>query len=216
MSSRSYRSPLREEQARQTQRRILDAANRLLLQQGYTATTMAAVAAAAGVSAQTVYKTFGTKPALVKRVYDVTLVGDDEPIPFADRPEAVAMRTETDPRRFLAGYARLGRGLAERLGPLLRVLHGGARAGNPELREFVDTVNGERLVGATQIVARLVELDALRPGLSPERARDAIWMLNSVEVWSLLTEQRGWSGDEYADWVGAAMADAVLAPARRR
>jgi hypothetical protein len=126
------------------------------------------------------------------------------------------MRTESDPRRFLAGYAGLGRGLAERLGPLLRVLHGGARAGDPELREFVDTINGERLVGATQIVARLVELDALRPGLSPERARDAIWMLNSVEVWSLLTEQRGWSGDEYADWVGAAMADAVLAPARRR
>jgi AcrR family transcriptional regulator len=212
LTSRSYRSPLREEQARQTQRRILDAAHRLLLEQGYTATTMAAVAAAAGVSAQTVYKTFGTKPALVKRLYDVTLVGDDEPIPFADRPEAVAMRAETDPRRFLAGYARLGRGLVERLGPLLRVLLGGARAGDPELREFVDTINGERLVGATQIVARLVELDALRPGLSQERARDAIWMLNSVEVWSLLTEQRGWSGDEYADWVGQAMADAVLAP----
>jgi hypothetical protein len=52
---------------------------------------------------------------------------------------------------------------------------------------------------------------ALRPGLSEERARDAIWMLNSVEVWSLLTEQRGWSGVEYADWVRKAMADAVLA-----
>lgn len=212
MSSRSYRSPLREEQARQTQRRILDAAYRLLLKQGYTATTMAAVAAEAGVSTQTVYKTFGTKPALVKRLYDVTLVGDDESVPFAERPEVVALRAETDPRRLLAGYAVLGRGLAERLGPLLRVLVGGARAGDPELREFVDTVNGERLVGSTQIVAHLSGMRALRPGLSEERARDAIWMLNSVEVWSLLTEQRGWSGAEYADWVGRAMADAVLAP----
>jgi AcrR family transcriptional regulator len=210
LGSRSYRSPLREEQARQTQRRIIDAAYGLLLEQGYTATTMAGVAAAAGVSTQTVYKAFGSKPALVKRVYDVTLVGDDDPVPFADRPEAVAMRAETDPRRFLAGYATLGRGLAERLGPLLRVLVGGARTGDPELREFVDTVNGERLVGSGQIVDRLVELGALRPGLSRERARDAIWMLNSVEVWSLLTEQRGWSGDEYADWVGRAMSDAVL------
>jgi AcrR family transcriptional regulator len=197
LSSRSYRSPLREEQARLTQRRILDAANRLLLEQGYTATTMAAVATEAGVSTQTVYKTFGTKPALVKRLYDVTLVGDDEPIPFAERPEAVALRTETDPRRLLAGYALLGRGLVERLGPLLRVLVGGARAGDPELRDL----------------AHLAGMGALRPGLSRERARDAIWMLNSVEVWSLLTEQRGWSGDEYADWVGKAMADAVLAPA---
>ena len=213
MSSRSYRSPLREEQARQTQRRILDAAHRLLLEQGYTATTMAAVATEAGVATQTVYKTFGTKPALVKRLYDVTLVGDDEPIPFAERPEAVALRAETDPRRLLAGYALLGRGLVERLGPLLRVLVGGARAGDPELRDFVDTVNRERLAGSTQIVAHLAGMGALRPGLSQERARDAIWMLNSVEVWSLLTEQRDWSGDEYADWVGKAMADAVLAPA---
>jgi AcrR family transcriptional regulator len=211
LTSRSYRSPLRAEQARQTQRRIIDAAYELLLEQGYTATTMAGVAAAAGVSTQTVYKAFGTKPALVKRVYDVRLVGDDEPIPFADRPEAIEMRAQRDPRRFLAGYAALGRGLAERLGPLLRVLVAGARAGDPELREFVDTVNGERLVGATQIVRRLEELGALRPGLTPERARDAIWMLNSVEVWGLLTEQRGWTGEEYADWIGRAMADAVLA-----
>jgi hypothetical protein len=55
-------------------------------------------------------------------------------------------------------------------------------------------------------------MGALRHGLSEERARDAIWTLDSVEVWSLLTEQRGWSGEEYADWVGRAMADAVLAP----
>jgi AcrR family transcriptional regulator len=212
LTSRSYRSPLREEQARQTQRRILDAAHGLLLGQGYTATTMAAIAAAAGVSTQTVYKIFGTKPALVKRLYDVTLVGDDQPVPLADRPEMIAMRAETDPRRFLIGYAVVGRALAERLGPLLRVLVAGARAGDPELHEFVDMINGERLAGSTQIVSHLIGMGALRPGLSQERARDAIWMLNSVEVWSLLTEQRGWSGEEYADWVAKAMADAVLAP----
>ncbi len=208
--SRSYRSPLREEQSRLTQRRILDAAYALLLEQGYTAMTMAGVAAAAGVSAQTVYKAFGSKSALVKRLYDVTLVGDDEPVPFADRPEVAALRAETDARRFLAGYAALGRILLDRLGPLLRVLLAGARAGDPQLQEFVDTTNGERLVGATMTVQRLVELGALREGVSSEQARDAIWTLNSVEVWSLLTEQRGWSGTEYADWVGRAMADAVL------
>ena len=212
MASRSYRSPLREEQARQTQRRILDAAYALLLEQGYTATTMAAVAGRAGVSAQTVYKTFGSKPALTKRVYDVTLVGDDEPVPFADRPEVVALHQETDPRRLLAGYASLGRGLLERLGPLLRVLVAGARAGDADLGELVDTLGRERLIGAGQVAARLVELGGLGPGVDQQRARDAIWTLNSVEVWSLLTEQRGWSGDEYARWVGRAMADAVLPP----
>lgn len=210
MTSRSYRSPLRAEQARQTQRRILDAAYRLLLERGYTATTMGGVAAAAGVSAQTVYNAFGTKPALVKSVYDVTLVGDDEPVPVADRPEARALRAEPDPRRFLLGYAALGRGMVERLGPLLRVLMIGARAGDPELAAFVDTVNGERLTGSRMMVEHLVELGALRDGVTVEEAVDAVWMLNSVEVWSLLVEQRGWSGERYADWVGRAMADAVL------
>jgi AcrR family transcriptional regulator len=210
MTSRSYRSPLREEQARQTQRRILDAAYGLLLEQGYAATTMAGVAATAGVSAQTVYNAFGTKPALVKRVYDVTLVGDDEPVAFADRPDARALRAEPDPRRFLLGYAAIGRSMIERLGPLLRVLLAGARAGDPELTAFVDAVNGERLTGATMMVRHLVELGPLRDGVTVEEAVDAIWTLNSVEVWSLLVEQRGWTGERYADWVGRAMADAVL------
>jgi AcrR family transcriptional regulator len=210
MAGRSYRSPLRAEQARQTQRRILDAAYRLLMEQGYAAMTMAGVAAAAGVSAQTVYNAFGTKPALVKRVYDVTLVGDDEPIPFADRPDARALRAEPDPRRFLLGYAAIGRDMIERLGPLLRMIVAGARSGDPELTAFVDTVNGERLTGAAMMVRHLDGLSALRDGVTVEEAVDAIWMLNSVEVWSLLVEQRGWTGEQYADWVGRAMADAVL------
>jgi len=146
----------------------------------------------------------------VKRVYDVTLVGDDEPIPFADRPDARALRAEPDPRRFLLGYAATGRGMVERLGPLLRVLVAGAWAGDPELTAFVDMVNGERLTGAAMMVQHLVELDALREGVTVEEAEDAVWTLNSVEVWSLLVEQRGWSGDRYGDWVGRAMADAVL------
>lgn len=210
MTRRSYRSPLREEQARLTQRRILDATRVLLLGHGYTAMTMAGVAAAAGVSAQTVYKTFGSKPALVKRLYDVTLVGDDDPVPFAERPEVRALYAETDPRRFLAGYAAIGRTLLERLGPLLQVLLAGARAGDPQLREFLSTIDGERLVGTTMTARRLVELGALRDGVGIEQARDAIWTLNSVEVWSLLVEQRGWTGNQYAEWVGRAMADAVL------
>lgn len=212
VSSRPYASPLRVEQAQQTQRRIIDAAHRLLLEQGYAATTMTGVAADAGVSVQTVYKGFGSKPALVKRVYDVLLVGDEEPVPLAERPEVQALLAEPDPRRYLMGYAQLGRQMLERLGPLYSVLVAGARAGDPDLRAFVDTVNGERLVGTGMAAKKLEAMGALRPGLSVDQARDAIWMLISIEVWSLLVEQRGWSHDAYAAWVGRALADAVLAP----
>lgn len=210
MNTRRYSSPLRAEQAQLTQRRILDAAEELFLAEGYPATTMAAVATAAAVSTQTVYNAFGSKPALLKRLYDVRLVGDDEAVPFAQRPEMRAVYAETDARRFLAGYAHLGRILLGRLGPLVIVILAGAQAGDPELAAHIETTNGERLVGTMMVARRLDELGALRAGVAVEGARDAIWLLNSVEVWQLLTAQRGWSDDDYEAWVAKAMADAVL------
>jgi hypothetical protein len=64
-------------------------------------------------------------------------------------------------------------------------------------------------------VGRVVELGALSPGLDEDVARDRLWTLNSAEVWHLLTGARGWTGEQYEDWVGDAMCEAVLAPDRR-
>lgn len=210
MKTRSYTSPLRAEQTRQTRRRILDAAHSLLLDQGYAATTMTDIAKAAAVSAQTVYNAFGTKSALVKGLYDVVLVGDDAPATFAERSEIQALRAEQDPHRLLLGYAAVGRSMTERLGPLLAVLTAAAGTGDPELQAFVDTISTERLNGTMGMVRHLAGMGALADDLTLEDARDAIWALNSVEVWSLLVGQRGWTGDQYAKWVGQAMACAVL------
>lgn len=64
---------------------MLQAARRLFLEHGYAATTMPAIAAAAGVSVQSVYKAFGNKAALLKTVFDVAIAGDDEPVPMLQR-----------------------------------------------------------------------------------------------------------------------------------
>ena len=69
---------------------------------------MSAIAAAAGVSVQTIYNTFGSKAALLKAVYDTTLAGDDEPIPMGRRPEFLAMEREQDPSALL-GTTRASR-----------------------------------------------------------------------------------------------------------
>lgn len=209
-TTRSYISPLREEQVRLTRRRILDAAHTLLVQRGYTATTMAAVAAAAAVSPQTVYAAFGGKPALVKALYDVVLAGDDEPIPMAARPEMVSLLAQTDPRGFLTGYAHVGRTMQDRVGPLVGVLVGGARAGERELRHFVAVIDGERLIGATGAVRHLAARGWLRSGLPIDRAADVMWTLISYDVWQLLVVQRGWSGEAAADFIAEAMAAALL------
>ncbi|MBL7495428.1 TetR family transcriptional regulator [Frankia sp. CNm7] len=210
-TSRPYDSPLRREQARVTERRILAAAERLLLERGYAGVSIAAIAAEAEVSAQTIYKTFGTKAALTKRLYDVTLVGDDEPVPLAERPEFRALVAEADPRRALVIYARIGRLINERLGHLYAVILAGAQAGDEDLRALVAVTEQERLTGTCRLAAVLARAGALRPGLTVGRAGDLLWALTAPELFRRLTADRGWTPDEFEDWLARAMADAVLA-----
>lgn len=207
--NRGYNSPIRDERANDTRRRILDSAYRLFLDEGYPATTVAAIARDASVSAQTVYNTFGSKPALLKAVYDVQLAGDDEPIAMRDRPEFQALYATTDPAEFLMTYARVGRMLMDRVGPFVLALLAGAGAGDADLAAHIETIDGERLRGTQMAAARLAELGGLDSGISADRARDALWTLNSAQVWQLLVQVRGWSGDEYEQWIGRAMCGAV-------
>ena len=208
--ARPYDNRRRSEQALLNQRRILEAAHQELVNKGYADTTISGVAEAAGVSVQTVYKAFGSKPALAKRVYDVTLVGDEEPVALAERAEIQAIIAEPDPRQKLAMYAALGRKLIERIGPLLGVLFSGAKAGDPELAEFAATTARERLIGVSGLVGQLEAIGALRPGLSFDRARDIVWTLIGWEVYELLVIERGWSLDDWEAWVAESTAALLL------
>jgi AcrR family transcriptional regulator len=207
---KAYESVVRQQSAQQTKLLIARAAERLFLSQGYAESSVAAIAREAGVSGQTVYNVFGTKAALLKYLYDVTLVGDAEPVPFAQRPDVVALYALPDAREFLTAYARIGLGLLHRLGPLMSVVMAGAAAGNADLVALVEQTGRERLVGATMAAQHAVKLGGLRDGVTTDDARDAIWTLNSVEVWRLLCRDRGWSDEAYVSWVGRAMADAFL------
>jgi AcrR family transcriptional regulator len=177
---------------------------------GYARTSMSAIAAAAGVSVQTLYNTFGSKAALLKAVFDTTLAGDDEPIPMGQRPLFQAMERERDPAALLHHYARIGATLMKRMGPLLARVREGAAAGDPDLAALLETSARERLVGATEVVASVRALGPLRPGLSTARARDIVWTHTSYELWDLLVIQRGWSARSYADYLGGSMSRALL------
>lgn len=213
MSPRSYNNAARTEQARVLRRRVLDAARELIVQRGPVAVSMRDIATHAGVSREMVQKAFGSKSALIKTVYDVTLAGDDEPIALADRPQFVAILSATDPREKLSLYAALARQLGERLAPLLSRLRAGATSGDPDLRDLVDTLDAERLAGNGQLVQHLVDTGGLRAGVDPVHARDIIWALISPEMYDLLVTNRGWSPDAYQAWLTQALTDA-LAPAR--
>jgi AcrR family transcriptional regulator len=211
MSRRGYDNTRRAEQARLTRRCVLDAGRELLVERGPAAVTMRDVAARAGVSVETVYKSFRTKAALIKDVYDVTLAGDDEPIPMIDRPEIQAVFAASRPQDKVARYASAARQVGERVGPLLAKLLAGARGGDADLLRFRETINQERMAGAGSIVRHLAETGGLRVDIDPARACDMVWTLISPEVYELLVVDRGWSPDEYEQWLAQALIDALTA-----
>jgi AcrR family transcriptional regulator len=207
---RAYDNAGRVEQAVANRRRVLAAAHRVLVERGYRNTTINAIAAEAGVSRELIYKAFGSKPALVKRLYDVRLAGDDDPRPLSARPEWEAMMAEETADGVLRRYAAIVRGLYDRLGPLLGVLLLAARSGEPDLKAFGDETDRQRLVGARRVVDAVAERDGLPAGLDGARATDVVWTLNSPDVHQLLRVVRGWSADEYEDWLGRSLVDALV------
>jgi AcrR family transcriptional regulator len=207
---RAYDNAGRIEQAAANRRRVLAAAHRVLVERGYAATTINAIAAEARVSREMIYKAFGSKLALVKRLYDIQLIGDEEERPLGDRPEWAAMMAERSAEDVLLRYATIVRELYERLGSLLGVLLLAARSGEPDLASFGAETDRQRLVGAGRVIDAVVERGGLRAGVDRRRAIDIVWTLNSPDVYQLLRGGRGWSHDEYEGWLGRSLIDALV------
>jgi AcrR family transcriptional regulator len=208
-SSRSYDSSRRQAQARQTRLAVLDAARRLFLELGFSSTTMAAVAADADVSVETIYKLFGNKPGLVKAVFDVAIVGDDEPIPLMQREFVQRNIAEPDPRKKLIAYGAHLAVVSPRACPIQLVVRDAAAtdAGAAEVWARLQT---ERLTGMTVFARHLREGGHLRKGVTMEEARDVLWTHNSVELWDLLVNQRQWSSKRFGKWIGQQLIAALL------
>lgn len=193
---RTYASPLRDAQTRQTRRRIVEAAHQELVRRGYAATSVNGIAAAAGVSRETVYHLVGGKPAIVKAVYDVAVVGDHDDVPVAERNVYRAMLADPDPQSAARTFGRLSAELVGRIGPVLRVL--AAAAPEPELADLLEETRRERLVGTRQLLTALSGSDDEE---RLDRATDVVWALISPELALLLVEQRGWTLPAYGDWL---------------
>lgn len=201
---RTYDNSRRREQAVRRRAAILDACGELLGRVGYADLTVRAVAEAAGVSQETVYKGFGSKRGLVKSLYDRALAGDDEPLPMARRPEMRAVLAEPDPRRKITRYAHLARQVSERTGTITARL-----ADAPDITADTDR---ERLAGMTAFVGHLTAGGHLAAGLDPAEAADTCWLLLSPQVYHLLTAGRGWTADAYEAWLARLLTATLLDP----
>ena len=195
-TTRRYDSGLRRRQAEQNRRTILDAATTLFSERGWSV-AVRDIANAAGSSVETIYAHFGSKPELLKQVLDVGVVGDDEPVALADRPEFTAL-SQGGPGDRAAAAARLVTGIARRTAGVQRTLREAA-TGEPELAARLEEARErQRLnvqVGGAMVAGR---------ELSGAEA-EGLWAVLSQEVYELLTGSAGWSPEQYEQWVAGAI-----------
>src|SRR5437763_2498856 len=123
----------RRERAAATKRSILHAAHQLFCARGYQGTTMAAIAAEAGVAIQTVYFVFHTKPELLTAVIDAAVLGDT-PVPPTETAWWREATFSTDAHDAIAAFVLGVTEIQHRVGELDLVVRAGAGA-DPELGE---------------------------------------------------------------------------------
>jgi AcrR family transcriptional regulator len=207
---RRYDSSGRQAQARRTRQTILDAAQRQFLQGGYAATTIAAIAAAAGVSVETIYKAFGGKPGLVRAIYQRGLAGQ-QPVPAFQRSDAMRER-ESDPRTIMRHWGALASEVSSVVSPIVRLVRAAA-ASDPDMAALLRAANDDRERRARHHARFLKQRGYLREGVTLTQATDILWTCTSDELYDLLVTQRGWSASRYARFLADYLIAALLPPA---
>jgi AcrR family transcriptional regulator len=205
---RAYDASGRREQARARRLAVVLAARELFETGGFRQTTIAAIAKRAGVSSESIYKTFGTKAALAKAVFDMELAGDDEPVPVAERPAMQAMRDEPDVRRKVTMFAE---GLARRQArsAAVQILIRDGRHVDDSLIPVWEALQREGLTGMTALGQHLLDTGQLREDLTLEQVRDILWNYLSIDAYERLVLIQGWSQQHYSDWLAHSMISAL-------
>ena len=204
---RRYDSSGRQEQARRSREAVLDVAERLFLDLGYAATTVAAIAQDAGVSVETIYKAFGGKAGVVRALYQRGLTGRG-PVPAYQRSDQMRAK-ETDPRAIMREWGVLTAEVASVVSPI-RLLIRSAALVDPEMAELLKSNDDERLERMRHHARFLKKRGYLRSGVKVKEATDVLWTCSSVELYELLVIQRGWSLPRFAQFVAEFMIATLL------
>jgi AcrR family transcriptional regulator len=204
---RSYDARGRREQARRNRDRIIDAAESRFLRDGYAASTIAAIAADAGISADTIYKSFGGKPGLVRAIRERALRGDG-PVPAEQRSDALHGRTASG-REIIEAWGALTSEVAPRVAPILLLVRAAAIS-DPEGQTLLAEMDADRLRRMTDNARRLRAGGHLRPGITLAQAADVLWTYSAPEVYELLVLRRGWTPKRYGRFIADAMIKALL------
>jgi AcrR family transcriptional regulator len=185
----------------------------MFVEPGYAATPLTAIAAEAGVAIQTVYKTFGSKQAILSALVDVTVAGDDEPVALPQRQFVAEIRELTGARAKLDRYARHLVEVHARQARVMLALANAATA-DTEAAEIWRKNLDDRRNGMAGFAADLIATGEVRPEHTVETAADVLWLAMDVRNYDWLVRQRGWPAERFHRWyVDTVAAALLLAPA---
>jgi AcrR family transcriptional regulator len=200
---RPYQSLVRERQADDTRRRIVEAARQLLQTEGYDGMTIEAIARRAEVSAPSIYAIFKSKPGLLIALLDQSMFG-------ADYEEVVRQTlSATDPETRLRRAAAVSRQIRSAQSAAFDLMRS-AGVVAPELAELEQQREHLRYEKEEGMINFLRDTEALRSGLSHRTARDIFWMLTGGDVYRMLVRERGWSPQKYQNWLADTLVRSLL------
>lgn len=207
---RTYDASRRQAQAKETRHHILEAARKLFIERGYAGATAEAIAAEAGVSVQTIYAIFKNKKKILASLMHVgSPTGEEDHLPVHERSGAQAVAREPDQRRQLRMFADIVAYNLYQVAAVFEIMVDAARI-EPDFARTVEKLKKQRLEHMTLAVQQIAVKGPFRKNMDESRARDTVWTLTSGEVFLMLTRERGWSKEQYADWLAAMLIRALL------
>lgn len=199
VGSRAKNRTSKAEQSRATRRRIVEAATGLFVRDGFLGTTMAAIAAEAGVAVQTLYLSFGSKTAILAAAFDTAIVGDNEPVGILERDWFHAVVNDPDGRAAATRFISHASSIMRRVAPLYAVIQ--SSAADPDVAGLLARNRQERHDGFAVIAAALATRDGFSPDLSPDDATGILYAIQSEDSYLLLVEQHGWTAERWEQWI---------------
>ncbi len=207
---REYDSTRRQAQANETRRQILEAARKLFMERGYAGATVEAIAAEAGVAAQTIYAIFKNKKRILVSLMNVLSangIEDNTPMPERAGPQAVSQ--EHDQRRQLQMFAQVVANNLAQVAVVSEIMVNAAKT-ERDVDRILQRLNNQRLEHMKFAVQQIAPNGPFRENVDKAYATDIVWTLTSPEIFLLLTRDRGWSKEKYAQWLADTLARVLL------
>jgi AcrR family transcriptional regulator len=200
---RSYNSEARNAQATKTRADILEAAKKLFQSEGFDHVTINKIAKSAEVSMPTVYALFKSKRGVLQSLIDNALPSQQFTILVDDSMQ------EKSPEKRLRVTAKLARQIYDAEREFIDILCSASMVSS-ELKELEQEREKRRYERQGAYVEDLMKEKSLAQGLSLQKARDIIWSLTGRDLYRMFVIERGWTSDEYEEWLAELLIQSLL------